>query len=142
MKSKCLMICLYPFVPIEKALDVLIDKLNNDKGDSMKRIKPRLKDICELAELCLSECYFLWSNEIRILKNSGPIELSFMIALSKSYFQNLEHKVISEALTLNLAPKTYRQYVDDNHARFKSKEQFRKFQNILNKQDKQIQFII
>ena len=37
------MICLYPFVPIEKALDVLIDKLNNDKGDSMKRIKPRLK---------------------------------------------------------------------------------------------------
>ena len=136
------MICLYPFVPIEKALDVLIDKLNNDKGDSMKRIKPRLKDICELAELCLSECYFLWSNEIRILKNSGPIELSFMIALSESYFQNLEHKVISEALTLNLAPKTYRQYVDDNHARFKSKEQFHKFQNILNKQDKQIQFII
>ena len=141
MKSKCLMICLYPFVPIEKALDVLIDKLN-DKGDSMKRIKPRLKDICELAELCLSKCYFLWSNEIRILKNSGPIELSFMIALSESYFQNLEHKVISEALTLNLAPKTYRQYADDNHARFKSKEQFRKFQNILNKQDKQIQFII
>ena len=65
-----------------------------------------------------------------------------MIALSESYFQNLEHKVISEALTLNLAPKTYRQYVDDNHARFKSKEQFSKFQNILNKQDKQIQFII
>ena len=121
------MICIYLFVPIEKALDVLIDKLNNDKDDSMKRIKPRLKDICELAELCLSKCYFLWSNEIRILKNLGPIELSFMIALSESYFQNLEHKAISEVLTLNLASKTYRQYVDDNHARSNLKSSFANF---------------
>ena len=121
------MICIYLFVPIEKALDVLIDKLNNYKDDSMKRIKPRLKDICDIAELCLSKCYFLWSNEIRILKNLGPIELSFMIALSESYFQNLEHKAISEVLTLNLAPKTYRQYVDDNHARSNLKSSFANF---------------
>ena len=65
-----------------------------------------------------------------------------MAALSKSYVQNLEHKAIAEALTLNLAPKAYRQYVDDTHARFTSKEQSREFQNILNKQDKHIQFTI
>ena len=53
---------------------------------------------------------------------------------------NLEHKAIAEALTLNLSPKTYRQYVDDIHARFTSKEQSREFQNFLNKQDKHIQF--
>ena len=35
-----------------------------------------MKDIYELAELCLSKCYFLWNNEIRILKNSGPTGLS------------------------------------------------------------------
>ena len=45
----------------------------------MKRTKLYLKDIYELAELCLSKCYFLWNNEIRILKNSGPIGLSFMV---------------------------------------------------------------
>ena len=108
----------------------------------MKRTKLCLKDIYELADFCLSKCYFLWNNEIRILKNSGPIELSFMVALSESYVQNLEHKAIAEALTLNLAPKTYRRYVDDTHARFTSKKQSRQFQNIRNKQGKQIQFTI
>ena len=108
----------------------------------MERTKFCLKDICELADFCLSKCYFLWNNEIRILKNSGPIELSFMVVLSESYVQNLEHKAIAEALTLNLAPKTYRRYVDDTHARFTSKKQSRQFQNILNKQDKHIQFTI
>ena len=99
---------LYPSVPINKALDVLVDQPNNDKDDLMKRTKLCLKDIYELAELCLNKCYFLWNGEIRILKNSGPIGLSFMVVLSESYVQNLEHKSTAEALTLNLAPKTYR----------------------------------
>ena len=133
---------LYSSVPINKVLDVLIDRLNNDKDGLMKRTKLCLKDIYELAELCLSKCYFLWNNETRILKNSGPIGLPFIVALSENYIQNLEHKAIAEALTLNLAPKTYRRYVDDNHARFHSKEQSHDFQKILNKQDKHIQFII
>ena len=77
---------------------------------------------------------FLWNNEIRILKNSVPIGLPFMVVLCES--------AIAEVLTLNLAPKTQRLYVDDTHAQFTSKEQSRKFQNILNKQDKHTQFTI
>ena len=65
-----------------------------------------------------------------------------MVVLSESYVQNLEHKAIEEALTLNVAPKTHTRYVDDTHARFTSKEQSREFLNILNKQDKHIQFTI
>ena len=99
---------LYPSVPINKALNLLIDQLNNDKDDLMKRTKLCLKDIYEPAEFCLSKCYFLWNNEIRILKNLGPIGLSFMVVLSESYVQNLEHKAIAEALNLNLAPKMFR----------------------------------
>ena len=99
-----------------------MDQLNNNKDDLMKRTKLCLKDIYELAELCLSKFYFLWNNEIRILKNSGPIGLSFMVILPEGYVQNLEHKAIEEALTLNLAPTTFRQYIDDTHARFESKE--------------------
>ena len=49
----------YTSVPINKALDILIGQLNNDKDDLMKRTKPYLKDIHELTELCLSKCYFL-----------------------------------------------------------------------------------
>ena len=82
----------------------MIDQLNNDKDDLMKRTKHCLKDIYELAELCLCKGYFFWNNEIRISKNSGPIGLSFMVLLSESYVQNLKRKSIAEALTLNLAP--------------------------------------
>ena len=81
----------------------------------MERTKLCLKDIYELAEHCLSKCYFLWNNEIRILRNSGPIGLYFMVVLSKSYIQNLEPKAIAEELTLNLASKTYIRFVDDTH---------------------------
>ena len=76
---------LYPSVLINNALDALIDQLNNDKDDLMKITKLCLKDIYELAELCLSKCYFLWNNEIKILKNSRTIGLSFILVLSKIY---------------------------------------------------------
>ena len=59
-----------------------------------------------------------------------------------SYTKHLDHKAIAEALNLNLSPRTYRPYVDDNHARFTSKKQSREFWNILNKKDKHIQFFI
>ena len=42
----------------------------------------------------------------------------------------------------NLAPKTYRRYLDDSRVWSKSKEQSCEFQHILNKQDKYIQFTI
>ena len=45
-------------VPINKALDVLIDQLNDGRDDLMKRTKLYLKDIYELAELCFSKCCF------------------------------------------------------------------------------------
>ena len=133
---------LYPSVPINKALNVLMDQLNSDKADLMKRTKFCLKLIYELAELCLNKCYFLWNRKIRILKNSGTIGLSFMVVLSESYIQNLEQKAIAEALTLNLAPTTYRRYVDYTHMRFESKGQYCEFQKILNKRDKHNQFTI
>ena len=74
----------------------------NILNDLIKRAKLCLKDAFEPAELYLSKCYFLWNNEIRRLKNSGSTGLSFMVVLSKSYVQNLEHKAIAEALILNL----------------------------------------
>ena len=52
---------LYLSVPVNKALDILIDQLNNDKDDLMKRTKLCFKDIYEVADLCHSKCYFLWT---------------------------------------------------------------------------------
>ena len=74
---------LYLSVPINKALDVLIDQLNNDKDCLIKSTKLCLKNIYELAELCLSKCYFLWNNEIRTLQSSGPIGLFYGCFIQK-----------------------------------------------------------
>ena len=44
-------ITLSPSVPINRALDILIDQLNNDKDDLMKRTTLCLNNIYKLAEL-------------------------------------------------------------------------------------------
>lgn len=133
---------MYPSIPLDKAIDVLIDTLNKDKEDLQTRTKLTLTDIHKLAELCLSKCYFLFENRLRLLENSGPIGLSFMVILSESYLQKLESKAILEALNFNIAPKTFKRYVDDSHARFISKDNAITFLNLLNKQDPAIQYTI
>ena len=86
--------------------------------------------------------FFLSKTEVRKLKNSGPIGLSFVVVLSKKCSQNLEYKAIAQALILNLVHKMYGQYFNETHTPLKSKEHSCEFQKILNKQDKQIQYTI
>ena len=72
---------LYPSVPVDKAINVLMDTLNNDKKHLQERTKLTLTDIHKLTELCLSKCYFLYENNLRLFQNSGPIGLSLMVVL-------------------------------------------------------------
>ena len=65
-----------------------------------------------------------------------------MIVLSECYLQRIEHISITQALTLNLAPKTFKRFVDDSHARFDNREQSLQFLDILNGQDPSIQYTI
>ena len=62
---------LYPPVPVEKAINVLIDTLNSDKEQLKECTKWTLTNAHKLTELSLSKCHFLYQN-----KNSGPIGLS------------------------------------------------------------------
>ena len=131
---------LYPSVPIDEAVAVIIEILNNDIDDLRKRTKLTLTDIQKLIELCLSSNYFIFDNPVRVLKNSGPIGLALMIVISEAFLQRLEEKAIQETLATNLAPLTYRRYVDDSHARFETVHQSHSFLNILNKQNRAIQY--
>ena len=80
---------LFPSIPINKAIDAILQQLSEDYEDVKTRTKLTLVDIQQLIELCVSECYFLWDNVIWNLLNSGPIGLSIMVVLSESYLQNL-----------------------------------------------------
>ena len=123
---------LYPLIPIDKAIDVIMQQLSEDYEDLKTRTKLALVDIQQLIELCVSECYFLWDKAIWNFLNSGPIGLSNMVVLSESYLQYLEKYAIELALTFDIAPKTFRRYVDDSHARFGSRNNATKFLNVFN----------
>ena len=99
---------LYPSIPIDKAITVLIDTLNNDLDYLNTCTKLALIDIHKLTELGLSKSYFLYKNRIRLLENAGPVGLSLMVVLSESYLQHLEHKAIAEALAIQIQPKTFK----------------------------------
>ena len=45
---------------------------------------------------------------MRLLENAGPIGLSLIVVPSESYLQHLEHKVMVEALTMQIQPKTFK----------------------------------
>ena len=50
---------LYPSIPIDEAIDVIIQQLSEDYEDLKTRTKLTLVDIQQLIELCVSECYFI-----------------------------------------------------------------------------------
>ena len=78
---------LYLSVSINKALDALIDQLNNVKYDLMKRTKLCLKDIYELAELCLSECYFCGTMKLEYQKTRNLLDSLLRLFYQKVTFR-------------------------------------------------------
>ena len=56
-------VALYPSVPIKKAIDVIMQLLQEDWDDVKTSTKLSMEDIRKLLDLCLSTCYFLWENE-------------------------------------------------------------------------------
>ena len=111
---------MHPSVPIDEAVAVIIEILNNDADDLRKRTKLTLTDIHKVIELCLSTNYFVFDNRIRILENSGPTGLALMVVISEAFQQRSEDKALQEALVTNLAPLTFKRYADNSHARFET----------------------
>ena len=133
---------LYPSVPVDKGINVLIDTLNNDKEHLKERTKLTLTDIHKLTEFCLSKCYFLYENNLCLFQKSGPIGLSLMVVLSECFLQKIECKAIMEGLNCKIAPKTFGRFADDSHARFQERFATDRFLEILNKQDPAIKYTV
>ena len=129
---------LYPSVPIDKSIQVVVDLAKEDYQDLKLRTKLNIEDIEKLLRLCLSKCYFLWDDKIYVIENAGPIGLSVMVTMAEAYLQFLEKKALQTALYCS--PKTFRRYVDDSHVRFENESQPDEFLTILNAQDTKIQY--
>ena len=89
---------LYPSVPFDKAIDVIVKYLKNDFSNVKIRTKLTLVDIHQLIELWVNECYFLYNLEPN---------------------QRLEEKSMDLSFALNISPETFKRYVDDSHTSLK-----------------------
>ncbi|XP_047143649.1 uncharacterized protein LOC124817506 [Hydra vulgaris] len=63
-----------------------------------------------------------------------------MVVISEAYLQHIEYNAVQQALTINIAPITFKRYVDDCHARFSNSGNAESFLTLLNSQDKAIQY--
>lgn len=135
-------VALYPSVPVKKAIDNLMDMLQNDYDDFKTRTILKLKHVKELMEVCLYKSYFLWDKQIHSLEDSGPIGLSLMVILAESFLQMIENKSLNIARSrpVPVNPITHKRYVDDTHDRFLHKATSEEFLKILNDQEPRIQF--
>ena len=135
-------VALYPSVPVKKAIENLMEMLQEDEEDFKTRTIFKLKHIKEMLEVCLYKSYFLWDNQIHSLEDSGPIGLSLMVILAESFLQMIEKKAlrIAKQLPTPVDPITHKRYVDDTHDRFRTKEDSEQFLIILNEQEPRIQF--
>ena len=133
---------LHPSVPVDKAINVLIDTLNHGKEHLKERTKLTVTVIHKLTELCLSKCYFLYENNLRLFQNSRPTGLSPMVVLSECYLQKIECQAIMEALNHKIAPKTFGRFVDESRASFQDRSHADKSLEILNRQDPAIKYTV
>ena len=85
---------LYPSVPIDEAVAVIIEILNNNIDDLRKRTKLTLTDIHKLIELCLGTHYFTFDNRVRILENSDLIGLALIVLISEVFLQHLKDRTM------------------------------------------------
>ena len=134
---------LYPSIPIEAVIEVVINMLTNDE-EFGSQTNLTITEVHTLLKLCLSRCYFIWDGEIHVLEDSGPIGLSLMVVMAEAFLQHHENNAIETAKSqtppINL--KSFLRYVDDSHARFDSDEQANRFLLILNAQDPNIQYTL
>ena len=67
-----------------------------------------------------------------------------MVVMAESFLQHHEKNAIETASNQipSIAPKSFLRYVDDSHARFENIDHARAFQEILNNQDKNIEYTI
>ena len=134
---------LYPSVPLKEATTVILEIIREDPA-VLNSTKLTINDIKKLIDVCLSKCYFLWKDEIHELEDSGPIGLSLMVVMAEGFLQHIEKKAMNVGLKKipPIAPKSYKRYVDDSHARFNNIENAETFNEILNQQNPKIQYTL
>ena len=66
---------MYTSVPVDRAINCLLDTLNNDEEQLKEHTKLKLTDKLPLTEICISKCCFLYENNLHLFQNSKHVGL-------------------------------------------------------------------
>ena len=87
---------LYPSVPINDCIAIIVEKLKN-APELPKRTKLSPEEIGDLISLCLSSTDFIFNNRHHTTKDSGPIGLSLMVTVSQMWMIHTMEGAIRKA---------------------------------------------
>ena len=104
---------LFPSVPINDAMNYILDLLEKDEKLS-KRTKLTPYDIIDLIKICLSSSNFVFDNRHHTTEDSGPIGLSLMVTVSQLWMSHTMEKAIKIAKERgHTVPRNISIYMDD-----------------------------
>ena len=110
---------LYPSVPLNECIELIVEKLRNDSSLS-QRTKLTPDDILQLLNLCLKTSQFIYNDTIYSAQDSGPIGLSLMVTVADIWMSHTLDEACKIAREKNVRqPKLLKKYVDDILAIFR-----------------------
>ena len=127
---------LFTSVPVDKAMDVIRRKLEED--ESLSKRTPLLpRDIITLLEKCLKYTYFLHKGQCYLQVHGAAMGSPVSPIVCNLYMENFEQIALAKAEN---PPRWWKRYVDDTYTVLR-KDQAQKFTDYLNTVDKDIKWM-
>lgn len=128
---------LFTSVPVDKALEVITRKLNND--DTLEdRTDLTVEQISQLLEVCLNTTYFLYNGKYYQQTHGAAMGSPISPLVANLYMEHFEEEALSTAPT---RPYIWIRYVDDTFVKI-SKLHVEEFTKHINDIDPHIKFTV
>ena len=126
---------LYPSVPQDEAIDIIYQKLSQDK-DLKDKTTMTAENIITLLKICVNKTYFVFNKKLYIQVDGLAIGASTSGPAAELFMERLEVRAIGTFLE---PPKLWLRYVDDTFAKIK-KIFVTSFLEHLNRQHRRLKF--
>ena len=128
---------LFTKVPVDKAMDVIKDKLMYDERLE-ERTTLSICEICGLTRLCLRSMYFQFKDNFFEQLEGAAMGSPLSPIVANLYMESFEERAL---MSVTLQPKMWLRYVDDTFAIWPhGREELQRFHIHLNTQHPAIQF--
>ena len=106
---------LYPSVPQDEAIELVYEKMRNDK-DLYKKSTMSAENIIKLFKLCVQKTYFVFNKKIYIQINGLAIGASTSGFAAEIFMERLETRALNTFID---PPSIWKRYVDDTFCKLK-----------------------